>query len=334
MQNTHRDQESGDWIRALNRKARLLADHLASLRTWVSEVGGSDAMLEQLSAPYYEALRSLYEEDFPLARAVEASDLLIRVEGPAISEETPRISVIASIFSDVRGQVGRLAKTIAGLSEIARRIPKEMDLGLAAFARGSLYLGFTLPSPAEPPEGEVADLFPDERLYEAAKAAIRTLGIVSKHISESGGLNGIDRVVPDPRVRDAALLALENLAPTGKKGIVAVSIGGKNIKDLGLQRLTPEIRSKLRVWLERPLLREESATFVGVVREIDLDYRRFELRRLEDQPTDSVRCIYSEEFDDIAKTWIDRQLRVSGPAEKDASGKPRLLHAVQVEIVL
>ena len=76
------------------------------------------------------------------------------MEGTGVNRENPRVSLVAAVFSDVRSQVGNLAKAIAGIVE--KHIPRDMDLGLAAFGKGSLVLGFTLAAPTEVDEkGEV-----------------------------------------------------------------------------------------------------------------------------------------------------------------------------------
>jgi hypothetical protein len=56
-----------DWKQVLDGKARLVHQQIASLQRWVEQAGGGEKMLEELTAPYYELLRSIYEEDFPLS---------------------------------------------------------------------------------------------------------------------------------------------------------------------------------------------------------------------------------------------------------------------------
>ena len=56
-----------NWKAVLNGKARLVHQQIASLQRWVEDAGGGKKMLDELSAPYYDLLQSIYEEDFPLA---------------------------------------------------------------------------------------------------------------------------------------------------------------------------------------------------------------------------------------------------------------------------
>ena len=225
--NTHQFEK---WNDVLDYKARLLYAQIAQLQQGISEQGGSEELIEALCEPYVELLKSMYAEDYPLAKAIEESDLVIRLEGSAINRESPRISVITGVFTKVRKQVANVAKAIAHISESKRRIPKELDLGLSAFARGSLILGFTLPSPEDIEEergGQQSLLGVEDPLYQAARQAIRTIGVVTQYVAEGKPLSELSESVPDARVRDAALLAVESLAPSARQGISSVSISGK-----------------------------------------------------------------------------------------------------------
>src|SRR5215510_12512428 len=108
--------KSDNWSTVLDYKARILYAQIARLQREVAESGGDERLLDEMTEPYVELLKSMYAEDYPLAQAIEQSDLLVRLEGPAISRENPRISVIAGELTKVRAQVGKVAKSIAELS--------------------------------------------------------------------------------------------------------------------------------------------------------------------------------------------------------------------------
>jgi hypothetical protein len=302
----------------------------------VTEQGGDERLIEELCEPYYELLRSMFAEDYPLAKAVEQSDLLISLEGPAISRDSPRISIITGVFSKVRIQVTKLAKAIANLKE--RGTPAEVDLGLSAFARGSLVLGFSLPSAAEVSELQrmdqplLADLVEEQRVFQAARDAIRTLGIVTRHVTEGRPLEDLPTIIPDPKVRDTALAAVKDLAPTGRSGINSVRISGREMADMGISRpLTAAIRESVGKTLERPITTSTTAelpvpvSFVGDIREMDLDAHRFDLRHIENMEVNDLRCSYLDATDEEAKQWLGKTARVIGVVERDAAGKPQLL---------
>ncbi len=73
-------------------------------------------------------------------------------------------------------------------------------------------------------------------MYDAAREAIRVLGVVA-----------------DPVVRETTLSAIENLSPSGRKGVNAVEIGGRGVPDMESRVLAPETRVKVRQWLEAPI---------------------------------------------------------------------------------
>lgn len=328
--------EPRKWKDVLDYKARILYAQIARMQQVVNENGGGDELLDELCEPYAELLKSLYTEDYPLAKAIEESDLLLRLEGPAINRDSPRVSVITGVFSKVRKEVASVAKAIAQISHSKKRIPKEMDLGLSAFAKGSLILGFTLPSPEEIEEsqgGQQNLLGEQDPLFQAARQAIRTIGLVTRHIGEGKPLDELSEVIPDAQVRDSALLAVENLAPSARQGINSITIAGKEIRELETAPLTLAVREDIHRQLRHPVVSQEEVTIVGDVREIDLDAHRFELRHIENLEVNDVRCVYTEQSDEEASEWLNRHLRVTGKVDRDSAGKPRLLEVASVEIV-
>lgn len=324
------------WSDVLDYKARILYSQIALLQKGIADEGGSDELIESLCAPYVELLKSMYAEDYPLAKAIEESDLLLRLEGPAINRENPRVSIITGVFKKVRTQVANVAKAIAQLSESKRTVPREMDLGLSAYARGSLILGFTLPSASEIEEahgGQMSLLGEQDPLYQAAKQAIRTIGVVTQHVTEDQPLEELAKAIPDAKVRDVALAAVKELTPTGRQGIDSVIISGKDIGGLDRTPLTPNVREAVSAKLEHPVIGQESAKFIGDVREIDLDARRFELRHIENMTVNVVRCSYTNQTDDEAAEWLNKHIRVVGNVERDQTGKARLLDIVSLEVL-
>jgi hypothetical protein len=327
------------WRSVLDYKARILYAQIARLQREVADNGGNDSLLDEMAEPYVELLKSMYAEDYPLAKAIEESDLLIRLEGPSISRDNPRVSIISGVFDNVRTQVGKVAKSIAQLSENLRGLPKEMDLGLSAFARGSLILGFTVPTAtevADARDGQESLFGNEDPYFQAARAAIRTIGIVTKHITEGGEIEELASAVPDPKVRDTALLAVKALAPSGRLGINTVRLSGKGIADLDLSLpLTALTRETIRKRVDHPIasITEPPVTIVGEVREIDLDARRFEIRHIKDLEVNDVRCTYLDQADEEAKQWLNNRVRVIGVVERDAAGKVRLLETTSIEVL-
>jgi hypothetical protein len=327
--------EHQSWDSVLDHKARILYAQLAELHRDVFEHGGDDELLEEMSGPYIELLKSMYAEDYPLAKAIAESDLLISLEGPAINRDSPRVSIITGVFSRVKTQVTKVAKAVAQIAEM-KGTPDEMDLGLSAFAKGSLILGFTLPSTEELSERQgQSSLFADQ-YYRAAREAIKTIGLVTQHVTEGRSLDELSEIVPDIKVRDTTLLAIKEFAPTGRSGISSVRISGKEIEGLDLNRpLTPAIREVVQKRLQHPVTAhaergtEPPVTLVGDVREMDLDTHRFDLRHIENLEVSDVRCSYLDASEEEAKQWLSRHVRVTGVVERDAAGKVKLLEMTE-----
>ena len=68
----------------------------------------------------------------------------------------------------------------------------------------------------------------------------------------------------------------------------------------------------------------------GHVRAIDLDLRRFDLRRIDGGNLPDLRCIYPATFDLRAKKWLDATVTVRGQVET-YQGQARLLQVQTIE---
>jgi hypothetical protein len=217
-----------------------------------------------------------------------------------------------------------MIKTLVSSLNEAVELPREFDLGLSSFAKGSLYLGFSLP---EATPGHA--LLPGDPLLTASRAALSTLGAVTAHIDESNAYDLIQRDFADPKLRDAALSAVGQLAPSGRRGVSSVAIGGRAMRDRTWCTLTPHTREQVRAWLDRPVLSDEVIELRGRVRAIDLDLRRFDLRRIDGGNLPDLRCIYPDSFDGPAKQWLDATVIVRGQVES-YQGVARLLQVQSV----
>ena len=202
-----------DWQGVLRHRAEMLHQQIAAMQRLVSESGGSDEMLGQSCAACYRLLDELYDRDMPIARALDRSDLLLHLDGEGLQTGRPRLSLVTGIMSDVRKQVGTMIKTLVSSINEAVELPREIDLGLSSFAQGSLYLGFSLP---EPDPGYV--VIEGDPLFAASRQALATLGAVTAHVNKPNAYELIQREFADPKLRDAALSAVGQLAPSGRRG--------------------------------------------------------------------------------------------------------------------
>lgn len=313
-----------NWSSVLKRRAQLLHQQIAAMQRLVQESGGSEEMLLKACASYYRLLDEIYEKEMPIAHAMDISDLLLHLNGEGLETDNPRLSLVTGIMGDVRKQVGTMIKTLVSTLNEAVELPREFDLGLSSFAHGSLYLGFCLPQP-----GAGYAILTGDPLFNASREALSTLGTVADHIEEPNAYDLIRRDFADPKLRDAALSAVGQLAPSGRRGVSSVEIGGRALHNRGWRTLTPQTRQQVRSWLERPMLSDEVIELRGRVRAIDLDLRRFDLRRIDGGNLPDLRCIYSASFDLPAKKWLDSTVIVCGQVEV-YQGVARLLQVQSV----
>jgi len=313
-----------NWSSVLKRRAELLHQQIAAMQRLVQESGGSEEMLDKACVSYYRLLDEIYEKEMPVAHAMDISDLLLHLNGEGLETMNPRLSLVTGIMGDVRKQVGTMIKTLVSSLNEAVELPREFDLGLSSFAHGSLYLGFCLPSP-----GNGYAVLTGDPLFKASREALSTLGTVAEHIEEPNAYDLIRRDFADPKLRDAALSAVGQLAPSGRRGVSSVEIGGRALQNKTWRTLTPQTRQQVRTWLERPVLSDEVIELRGRVRAIDLDLRRFDLRRIDGGNLPDLRCIYSASFDIPAKRWLDSTVIVRGQVET-YQGMARLLQVQSV----
>jgi len=318
-------ETSSSWLGVLKQRAHLLHQQIAAMQRLALDSGAAEEQIAAACAPYYRLLDQLYEQDMPIARALDTSDLLLHLDGEGLQMANPRLSLVTGIMGDVRKQVGVMIKTLVSSINEAVELPREFDLGLSSFARGSLYLGFCLPQPTN----EYA-ILPGDPIFDASRQALSTLGAITALFDKPDAYDLIRRDFADPKLRDAALSAVGQLAPSGRRGVSSVGIGGRALCDRAWHILTPKTRLQVRSWLDRPVLSNEVVELTGRVRAIDLDLRRFDLRRIDGGHLPDLRCIYSAAFDPPARGWLDSTVRVRGQVEM-YQGAPRLLQVQSVD---
>lgn len=320
----------GVWIDAVEAKARKVHAQLAAARA-LAERNGTDP--EEMAGLYLNLLRQIYEEEFAFARMADSADLVARFGGPAVETDDPAVGVVMSVFSDLRAQIRGIAKSIVGLSTDRRlRWPAELDPRLSGLTQGSLVVGIRVPDPtSEIRPGQISFPGVSEQIFESVRAAVRSLAIVARYVGEDSVDETLRDEFPDPAVRDTVMVAASRLAPTGRKGIDSVSLYGTGVEPHEPQPLTPRSRQVLTRALARPVRVRGSGGFEGIVREIDLDARRFEIRSV--QGIGALRCVYDPNWTTVARTILDAKVQIRGTYETLANQQPRLL-AVETIVVL
>lgn len=316
------------WVSDVHAKAHILLGQIENARQLAQRTGvDADALCRE----FYRKVDELYETEFPLAKAMDESDLVFHIEGPALRDHTPKLSLIETIFSNIRQQIFSVAKAVAGLTDERGISDRDVELSLSALAPGSLYIGIK----AEPPEqrdGQKTLHGPDDPILRATREAMRSIRVISKYLDEDSQ-EAINEI-PDANVRDAALVAVARLAPTIRSGIDKITLASANDKrsDTG-EPLTPKIRKELRHQLRQDKKNgPKQFNLRGEVRELDLDFLRFELRRLEIDPIASIRCQLSPNAMVNLEKLAGRRVEVSGYGEDSSRNFPRMMHVVRVTV--
>ncbi len=320
----------GIWTDSVELKASIIHSQLAAARDLAVLHGGS---IDEVSQPYLVLLRSLYADEFPFAQLVDSSDLVARFSGPAVDVNDPTVSIVISVFSDIREQIRSIARSVVGLATDRQiRWPSNLDPHLAGIARGSLVVGVSVAPPRLPTARAQLELDGvSDQVFTSIRTAVRSLATVARHVGESAMDSSFRDAFPDPAVRDTVLVAAKRLAPTGRRGIDSVSFFSADSTENKAAALTPKSRAVIVGALMTPVQQPGSGTFVGALREVDLDARRFEIRGVEG--IGSIRCVYSDRHDAIVRKALDARVRVSGGYEALVSGRPRLVAVESLELL-
>ncbi|MCP9915238.1 hypothetical protein [Cyanobium sp. ATX 6F1] len=322
----------GGWIDATEGKARIIHQELLAARELAVRMGKDP---DEISSPYFELLAKLYRDDFPIAFLADHSDLVARFTGPGVLNHEPPVSLVTGAFSKLRTQIQHIAKSIAGLEEKKVRWPEHLDPNLSGLAYGSLVVGMRVPRPGElDSQGQLVLEGVTDGLYQAVRDAVRSLPIIPRLIEDDGVSEEVYSLFPDPAVRDTIMLAAHKLAPSSKnKGITNLYLSCPGEDELAPTALTKKSREILRKSLNEPSWKRSSGTdsFEGVVREIDLDAFRFEIRGA--RYLRGIRCMYDERYKTKVKEILDCTVRVSGSYEAAADKQPSLVAVESIEIL-
>jgi hypothetical protein len=321
----------GIWTASIEAKASIIHSQLVTARSLASVNNGD---IEAISKPYLDLLNSLYQNEFAFAQLADSSDLVAKFNGPSVDIYDPTVSIVISIFTDIRDQIRAIAKSIVGLSTDQRfSWPAQLDPHLSGIAHGSLIVGITVPSPgAIPAKGNQLELDGlSSQVFDSVRGAVRSLSVVARHIDENKVNESIREEFPDPAVRDTVMVAAKRLSPTGRKGIDSVSFYSPQTEELEPTLLTPSSRIALSQALAKPVKVKGYGDFEGVVREIDLDAKRFEIRGV--RGIGAIRCVYEGDLHRVVRSVLDSRVVVRGNYETLDSQQPRLIAVDSMEIL-
>ncbi len=321
----------GAWTNAIERKAAIIHSQLAMARTLAL---ANRANPDQVSEPYLSLLRTLYAEEFPFAQLTDSSDLVARFRGPAVDIHDPTVSIVISLFSDLREQIRSIAKSIVGLASDKRMLwPAQLDPHLSGVAHGSLLVGVSVSPPAsDTAKGHQYEIEgASQQVFESVRSAVRSLSLVAHYVGDSGVTDAIREAFPDPAVRDTVLVAAKRLAPTGRRGIDSVSFSSPETELDRVEMLTPKSRLVLTQALVSPVKVSTTGAFDGLVREVDLDARRFEIRGV--SGIGAIRCVYGPVHDEVVRAALDAKIRVRGRYDTVEGQRPRFMAVDSLEVL-
>lgn len=312
----------GTWVEQVHKRASVFQDQIVAARHAEIETG---ANLAGMLALLQRKLREIYEDEMPLAKIYDGSDIVFHAEGPSAAGSMPGLHAFNWLCSSAERQLRHLARSIFDLSDKdSKRLANRLDLRFSGFAPGSIYAGFSL---ADIPQ--ILDSDEPEDVHAQLRFAIRQLPAIPEFIGDETLSGEINELIPDPAMRDASLEAVFKLSPSGRAGIHTIDISSPQEKNAAL---TSRERVVLREALKKPMQGiRRIGRFVGDVREIDLDSGRFHLRNIDTIGT--LRCVLPQVSSEDGKQMLGNKVMVEGEYELDSSGRPRLLFANSISPV-
>lgn len=285
---------------------------------------GMNVTPQQIVSTTIEQIEKIARESYPLAQVMDASDIVFHAEGPGAEHGLPWLSALNWLTHAAESNLRKLFAAVLDLKGAdGKTLARGLDLRLSGLAPGSLWVGLKLMPPG-------ADLLPsDAQLVQSLVGEVASLPELARFIDDEGLRMGIEEASPDPAQRDVELAALLSLSPTGRRGIHTLEISSR---DSGVASLSLRERVVLREALAKPDARRAiPGSFVGQVREADLDKTRLHLRGVPDVGT--LRCVLPALPTDKARSLLGSMVRVTGKYQTDHIGRPRLMFVENIEAV-
>jgi len=316
-----------NWVKQTHKSAEILHAQLAEARK-MADQGIPNA--EKMVAIYQREIERHYEESLPLSRLLDESDIICHAEGPATRSFGARTNAVIWMYDQIRRRVKDVAIAAATELQSQREIAnRDLHMLITGTAPGSLYTGFKLASASLYGDYDGPALLPIDHL-EFMRTGIRMLPEIPDFISMQGVTEGLYELIPDPALRDAALIAAYHLSPTTRRGIdtLELSIPGQQGKNKPFTPLSREIIKQSGALTRGVLGKVQTGSFHGSLRGVDLDNNRFILRGV--PGIGSIRC--AMEIDQgTARKYIGNDVIVTGDYEATVSGRPAMLRVNSIK---
>lgn len=298
-----------------NDAMRVFLENMIGTGLLAKEIG-IDATPSKIVDASLDQIMKIALESLPLARVMDESDLVLHAEGPGATHDLPWLSALNWMTSIAESNLRHLSSaTFDLLGANGKILSKAIDLRLTGVAPGSLWIGVKMMPPP-------ADLLPEDgNLINSMVQQIGKLPEITRFIDDEGLRPGLEEASPDPALRDVQLATLYRFSPTGRRGIHTLEISSR---ESGVASLSQRERVVLREAIAHPDKKESTAgSFVGHVREADLDKTRLHLRGVNDIGT--LRCVMPNLTAENARSLLGNLVCAEGRYQTDKDGKPRLL---------
>lgn len=263
-------------------------------------------------------LERIIIESYPLSALLDDSDLLVHADGPGASRELPNIRSYSWVFNTVEKAVRHyFASVFSETVGLSKSVARNLDLRVSGVAPGSIWMGVkVLCNPMVMGENlGGCENMPDLDL----------LPRIAENIGDEALLPGLQHLDLDPAFLDSSLSILKDLTPTGNHEIHTVEI---STRKGGSARLGQRERVVINRALKGLLTsRQKEGTLQGVIRAADLDKSRLTLR----SKHYTVICIFPAFSVEIARSYLNKMVEITGIYEMDKNGTPRRILAEKIQ---
>lgn len=306
----------GTWINRVDTRADIILGQITSWMRAEQETGiDTSVIIKHLKNKLFE----IYDDERPLARIIDESDIVFHATGPKVKDANPDLKAFNWICSNANQQLRFLASNVFGLTDHENsNLSKKLDLRFSGYAPGSVYAGFKIAKIASIMSSQEDDL---DQIYYSLTNLVHKIPVLCGYIDDEDiDYTGIKSIIGDPALRDASLQTLFKLSPSSQSGIHTIDLSSPKHAQ---KPLDTRSRVVLREALKKPMANKtKKGKFTGEVRLVDLDNNRLTLRTAS---AGAIRCVVPDMTADLGKKILNSQISVEGQYEEDSQGRPRLL---------
>ena len=253
------------------------------------------------------------------------ADLWIRIQGKEIAWPNASTSILTAFLDALRKGITTVAEYLA-TGQLAMRPTTDLkdacDLRIVGLRTGSLRVGIRLPD-------EEVLLFPDEKKSpprEALRLYLETASWVGSQEAEAS----LEKKIQDPKVRRLVLNAVKNFIPRQRGSVDSIEISGREVPEGRVVKLSKVVLKRIEDAIDG-MTSESVQSFVGDLREIDLDKRTFILRNTLQRQ--DISCEFEEDLLSIAKEALDRKVNVTGARRLQKVRRDLPLRVTRIEVL-